>query len=166
MKKFAILLLTAISIVAFGQSDWMTMWPNVNGIPINNLCTEGDNIKSVDPIRLCVRHKEVRKACYDDGFSCRTLRNGERAHGNERETVEVTCTRYEEEIAEFPRLQWVSRCVKFRTPGEWDSGECYKWENKYEMIPLDYKVDIYRNAHSDIGPQYSHTIDYSILECF
>ncbi len=166
MKFMFSLLIAAFGFSSFANAEYVTEWPQLNGVPIHNLCVEGDDFRSIDPVRVCTAHTETRVACvFGEGDICRVLKPGERAHAHEFVRTEVKCTSYESETVEFPRSRTVSRCVEHAPVNEIHSGECLRWTTVREDAPLTHSVDVYRNMGNEIGKIYSHSFYFTIPQC-
>lgn len=154
------------SLASLASSDWKTHWPKINGVKINNLCLSGENFQSIDPIRVCVAHKETHQACRMGEIEiCRPYSTGERLYPGEYVNTEVTCTKHERQMVMFPRKRLVNKCVKYADINEASIGECLKWVQKEELAPLSYSVDVYREYSLEVGPVYSHSFTHTIEEC-
>jgi len=146
-------------------------WPSHQGVPINNLCHEGLNFRSLRPMEYCARTVVTeRRACIDsEGTYCRVLRKGEEPGPLERLEEDYACAEFGvRQTYMISRTYQETECVKWHVPTnyETDNRQCLEFRNVTKQAPLTYEVQYFntRDFVSEGAPAANYK-KYTIPSC-
>jgi hypothetical protein len=144
------------------------LWPEVNGLAINNACATATTFRSLQPITYCSETKVVaRYACvYGEAEYCRKLKAGENPIGNETLREEYGCVSYSSQHKEVSRKVISQECKKWGPGfGDYAPNECLKWETKETFVGLTFKVQRMKDYGGEAGLVFDGTEDFTVPMC-
>lgn len=94
---------------------------------IFNMCYEGENFKSVEPVKVCIGAKEIVLAPANTELGLLT---------------KDVCSKVEMRDVEFSREFNREICTEYIAPTEATSNECLEYTSQNVTLPTQYKLDI------------------------
>lgn len=130
-----------IFFISFAQAEIAYVDFPQSRIPIDNICTTGETLRTIRPVQVCEEVSVVaRFACtMGEQEYCRPLPSGKFPYRNEQLKEETACTRFGMQNFETPRDYQVNECSEWVNPKIFGQGndECASWivvSKKYSLI--------------------------------
>lgn len=153
MKITKILLVASLffSLHAKAQHAITYVWPNINGLALNNACYTPTTFRSLKPIPVCEEYKVMsRKACEQRGDIevCRPLKEGEKPRFTETLMEQKSCIKMTAKTLEVSRKYTESQCDLTVNPGQLAS-ECNTTTSVEKWAGLEWDVMMFDNGAGD-----------------
>jgi hypothetical protein len=132
----------------------MVSWPNVqfnnNLIPVKNVCADGVNLKTITPIKICIK-KAPAEVCVKNvkgnQEECRRIRSGENLpKENSTTKINYECVEFENQNFETSKFYEVPVCTKWEQDA-FDTGKntaktCKEYSKETKEYADKYKVSV------------------------
>ncbi|GAB4015243.1 MAG: hypothetical protein Fur0010_14060 [Bdellovibrio sp.] len=112
-----------------------------------NVCTDGENFNTVNPVKVCVEGRHVQIG-----------------HGESYSGWEYVCTKYELRHLSTSRTTVKQVCTAWTPANEASNGECTRWEDRTVTAPLSYKLEV-KTDRGEAGYMTEFVKSYTIPAC-
>ena len=149
-------------------------FPNIK-IPVKNICTEGNTLKTISPVKVCAQ-KAVVEICEKVGpkglsEECHKVRPGESLKESYTKRLVYGCTTFMEKNLETSKFYEVPVCIKWREKTDeaknhsraWD---CTEYNKETKEYPETYKISVTDSSINHNSTQNVEIkIKFDIKEC-
>lgn len=134
---------------------------------INNVCTSGDFLRTINPVKVCLKVEIVnREACApSEGQDiCRVLKNNEEPKGMEVLRETAACVESQFAQLETPVKYDSHDCTQWTRATGRKNPECVSWVPVVRSWPATYSVEVVDND-GDQSFRSHGRVDYKLPFC-
>lgn len=174
------LMVSAVSAKSLAEYDasysFDVRWPVVGfsgaQVPVKNVCTDGDLLKTINPVKVCTETAvvEVCKRFKDDEV-CSPVRAGKTYKEDNRTRLVYGCVNYATKDLQRSKFYETKECSKWKRTmvGGKDKGgptwTCLEYSTVTKEIAENYDVEVFSTRGKDRYDYPVATKDFSLPAC-